>query len=273
VPFDECSPAPLRDATDQLAERGITVTYKTTRQWCAAFGLEYGQGLRPPRGRQGGTGYRRSEIMKLDSIRTAIRYNLVIQKLLGRLQGVGISIEPFYVIQEGVGATTPLEWGDRYRRYTTCFLGEEDMPLAAKCSGGSIEIYLDRLARGHECFGVRDGDRIVALMWCDPKRFHLAYSFDLKDNEVYLYAATTDRSDRGRNLAPYMREHAYRALRNRGIDVFYSASDFFNAPAVRFKQKLGAKFLKLCLLVRLGNKREWVWVLKAYPTNAVPTER
>ncbi len=30
----------LRDVEDLLAERGITVTYETIRQWCATFGLE-----------------------------------------------------------------------------------------------------------------------------------------------------------------------------------------------------------------------------------------
>ena len=31
----------FRDVEDLLAERGITVTYETIRQWCRTFGLEY----------------------------------------------------------------------------------------------------------------------------------------------------------------------------------------------------------------------------------------
>ena len=30
----------VRDVEDLLAERGITVTYETIRQWCRTFGLE-----------------------------------------------------------------------------------------------------------------------------------------------------------------------------------------------------------------------------------------
>ena len=42
----------FRDVEDLLAKRGITVTYKTIRQWCATFGLEYARCLRSRRGRQ-----------------------------------------------------------------------------------------------------------------------------------------------------------------------------------------------------------------------------
>ena len=47
----------FRDVEDLLAERGITVTYETIRQWCATFGLEYARRLRSRRGRQGDTWY------------------------------------------------------------------------------------------------------------------------------------------------------------------------------------------------------------------------
>ena len=45
----------FRDVEDLLAERCITVTYETIRQWCRTFGLEYARRLR--RGRQGDTWY------------------------------------------------------------------------------------------------------------------------------------------------------------------------------------------------------------------------
>ena len=45
----------FRDVEDLLAERGITVTYETIRQWCLTFGLEYARRLRARRGRLGGT--------------------------------------------------------------------------------------------------------------------------------------------------------------------------------------------------------------------------
>ena len=41
----------FRDVEDLLAERGITVTYETSRQWCWTFGLDYARRLRHRRGR------------------------------------------------------------------------------------------------------------------------------------------------------------------------------------------------------------------------------
>ena len=47
----------FRDVEDLLAERGITVTYETIRQWCLTFGPTYARTLRRHRGRLGDTWY------------------------------------------------------------------------------------------------------------------------------------------------------------------------------------------------------------------------
>ena len=45
----------FRDAEDLLAQRGITVTYETIRQWCRTFGPAYARTLRRRRGQMGDT--------------------------------------------------------------------------------------------------------------------------------------------------------------------------------------------------------------------------
>ena len=47
----------FRDAEDLLAQRGITVSYETIRQWCHTFGPDYARRLRRRRGRLGDTWY------------------------------------------------------------------------------------------------------------------------------------------------------------------------------------------------------------------------
>ena len=47
----------FRDAEDLLAQRGITVSYETIRQWCRTFGPAYARTLRRRRGRMGDTWY------------------------------------------------------------------------------------------------------------------------------------------------------------------------------------------------------------------------
>ena len=45
----------LRDVEDLLAERGITVSYETVRQWARKFGSEYAKTLKRRQGRLGDT--------------------------------------------------------------------------------------------------------------------------------------------------------------------------------------------------------------------------
>ena len=45
----------FRDTEDLLAQRGVTVTYETIRQWCQRFGPVYARRLRRRRGRLGDT--------------------------------------------------------------------------------------------------------------------------------------------------------------------------------------------------------------------------
>ena len=47
----------FRDVEDLLAERGITVSYETIRQWCRKFGCEYASTLKRRQGRLGDTWY------------------------------------------------------------------------------------------------------------------------------------------------------------------------------------------------------------------------
>ena len=47
----------FRDAEDLLAQRGVTVTSETIRQWCLTFGPAYARTLRRRRGRLGDTWY------------------------------------------------------------------------------------------------------------------------------------------------------------------------------------------------------------------------
>jgi putative transposase len=45
----------FRDVEDLLAQRGITVSYESIRQWCAKFGRDYGRKLKRRQGRLGDT--------------------------------------------------------------------------------------------------------------------------------------------------------------------------------------------------------------------------
>ena len=46
-----------RDVEELLAERGVTVSYETLRQWCQKFGQQYANTLRKRRPRPGDKGH------------------------------------------------------------------------------------------------------------------------------------------------------------------------------------------------------------------------
>ena len=56
----------FRDVEDLLAERGVTVTYESIRQWCLTFGLDYARRLRRRRGRMGDTWHLDEVYLKID---------------------------------------------------------------------------------------------------------------------------------------------------------------------------------------------------------------
>jgi hypothetical protein len=69
---------------------------------------------------------------------------------------------------------------------------------------------------------------------------------------------------RGKNLAPYLRYKSYEILKELGRDKIYSVSVLFNSSAIRYKEKLNAKNLKLILYIELFKKLKWSITLKNY---------
>lgn len=113
--------------------------------------------------------------------------------------------------------------------------------------------------------GAKFRDEIVAMMTMDinEARF-LGKSVRLARHEAYLGDMFTRNVFRGRNIAPHLRQRAYGALRDLGRTSFFSYSDVFNIPALRFKSKLKAKFLWLGLHVEIFRKYRWHWKLRTY---------
>ncbi len=147
------------------------------------------------------------------------------------------------------------------------FFGPEEMkviraiPGREWCTEDKLLSFLDE---GKKCFGVKCQGQIAAFNWfyleegnCRLRRFRL------EDSEVYLFDMYTMKTFRGRGIAPSLRYETYKVLRKMGRSKFYSISDFFNIPSIRFKEKLGSRFLELCLYVRLFG-HHWNWKIKDF---------
>ncbi len=200
-----------------------------------------------------------------EKIRNKFRYGLFIKALQDRFQNIGIKIRPYYLVQEFLIEELQQELEKGFENYECGFLDPKDMIILAQNRDWNLseEFYLGLLKEGKKCFGVKLGGQLAAFTWVNFDECHdRGDRFSLKENEAYLFDAYTFREFRGKKIAPFMRYRSYKALYQMGINKFYSISEYFNTPSIKFKKRLGARFLKLGLFIELFNKYRWTIKLK-----------
>lgn len=190
----------------------------------------------------------------------------VVLGILERLKRIGVTIHPFLTVREGENESAHGAADDGRQSFRFGFLTEADVDDLVRLEPGvEAAPLLEWFREGRLCFGAKQESRLIAKMWCDLEAFHYPPNYrKLESDEAYLYAAYADPGYRGRNLAPLMRAEGYAALRALGRERFYSYTDYFNAPARRFKAKLGARNEALRLYVDLFGLWQKTLTLRRY---------
>ena len=207
----------------------------------------------------------------LKRILSKIRNIIYMQRLLKNLARLGIEITPYYIVREQASVAFSSVKSTTIPDLNTCWIERKALGEILHLEG---KVMLDELqqraADGHRCFAAKHNERVIAKMWCNLKEFHSPpCQFDLQDNEAYLYAAHTEPGHQRIGISPFLREKCYEALAKEGITNFYSYTEYFNIPAKKFKIKLGARNLAICLYVSLFKRISWNWTLKKYNGQAV----
>jgi hypothetical protein len=187
------------------------------------------------------------------------RYSTWLRLVLDALSRVGIVIQPYYVVMEGLFGRPMPRMGDGLHEYEVGYLGPEDMKAVAAVPGRtiSLESLNRRLAEGKKCFGIRKGGELAAFTWADLETLSGGvYARPLEPDEAYLFDAFTLVPFRGKGIAPYIRYLVYRELEKLGKTRLYSISLYVNTPSIRFKKKLSAKFLELRMYYRVFRRWE-----------------
>ena len=187
----------------------------------------------------------------------------IAEGILWRLERIGIRVKPFVTILEGSAPAglAPLAGDFAFSELTAANVEE----LVALEPGTTAERHLERFRQGKLCFGLWHGPRLVAKNWCDVDEINHPWGpSKLAAGEVYFFWAYSDPTYRGRNLAPALRIACYAEMRKRGYRRFHSISEFFNRPARRFKQKLGAVEQDARLYVSLFGRWSRTFTLKRY---------
>jgi len=198
-----------------------------------------------------------------------VRHNPSPQIIFDGLSNLGITIMPFYIFSEELfnKPLSHLEAG--FEKYDKGFLGPEDMKKMAEIPFRNIreKTLLKRLEDGKVCFGMKYKGKLAAFTWCDLKSCHFkGCNLSLKEDEAYLFDAHTLSPFRGKGIAPYIRYHLYKEMNKLGRHRFFSISECFNAPSIKFKEKLGAKKMELGLLINLFHKWHFSFRLRKYKT-------
>lgn len=198
-------------------------------------------------------------------MKTAVQHGLVMQRVVEGLRRIGLDFNPYWLFREGTAAHQT-DWPELAAEFPSTVLEAGDIPVMTACSQWNTEERLrTRLAKGHLCVVLKHEGQIAGYTWADLDRVSdYACTFPLGADEAYLYDAYIAPKFRGRSLAPYLRAESYKHLHAAGRHVFYSVSDFFNTPAIKFKRKLNADVMRLYLQIKVGRRELGQWVLRDY---------
>ena len=202
---------------------------------------------------------------------TKIRHGMVIQYLLAKLSQLGLSVDPYFLEREYYLPVSDLKANIKPKMpfLTTIFLEPQEIDTIFEHpehspDKESYKIH-DRISDGCLCFAVKYSQEVIAYTWCDLKRCnHNPLKFELKQTEAYLFDMYTFKAYRGKNIAPFMRHQLYFHLNKMGRTDFFSVTNVFNKPSIRFKRKLGAYPSKLYLTIKLGKFFKRNLLLKSY---------
>lgn len=201
---------------------------------------------------------RRDAFRYLKYLKYRIGYDSLPMFILDVVGKLGIYIQPFYVIQEGLYEGMDEEFSGRFSNLSFRYLDKGDMEkLASHVERNNIPLprLISHLDKGRRCLGCLNGDDLVAFSWFSlDSCLHPGYSFKLKGNEAYLFDAYTLAKYRGCGIGPYVRYRLYKDLEKLGRTVFYSVSEQYNKPAVRLKRKLKGKIIARGTRVVLFNR-------------------
>jgi len=209
---------------------------------------------------------KKKEAKLLTKITDKFKHGLVMDSIRNQLARIGINIIPYYWVQEGMNPTEVPEIKGILSDYTVDFIEPEEIKKITEDMGTySVEGLLTYYNAGKKCLGLKYKDELASFMFINLTECDFTPQIiPLKNEEAYLAYMYTMKAFRGKNLAPYLRYKSYDILKKMGRSKIYSVSAFFNSSAVRYKEKLNAKNLKLALYIEIFKKIKWRFNLKTW---------
>lgn len=194
-----------------------------------------------------------------------LRNGLFLFTLRNFIMRFGLDFDPYYLEREGLDQSVEPQIRGDATAYSVVPIQAEEVGILDNIMGMDVQKLKEAIENGQLCIGLKRGSEIAALMFAETRDFVYKHrTFDLGKNEAYLMNMYTFEAYRGKNLAPYLRYHSYKLLRDQGIDSIYSITAYFNKSSLKFKQKLNVQHLQLLMYVGLFKRFHWNYTLKRY---------
>jgi hypothetical protein len=206
-------------------------------------------------------------ILYINKLRYAFRYKKLLLVTTDQLSKIGFQFTPYFLTLESTLEKPDIKLSGELQSADFALSTDSDIE---KIRNHPETHWFDRFqnAIGDDeclCFILKQNEDIMAFMWCNFTRCPMIQDLKLKANEAYLFGVFTYAKYRGKNLAPYLNSRIYRTLSEMGRTSLFSLTGCFNTPALNFKKKLRARFVKKGLFIKLFHKIKWDVCLKKYP--------
>jgi hypothetical protein len=205
----------------------------------------------------------------LNKVKQSKRDGFILNLIYAGLKKKKFELSLFYLFKEGLFGNVDLDIQPKIQPIEVGHLTSTDMAsLAVKAERDySEEKMLQMLSDGCKCMGIKYKDKFIAWAWYNLRKCDNAvysFSFELKENEAYLFGQRTLSAYRGRSLAPYLKYQIYKHLDDLSRTELYAIVHFSNIPSIKFRRKLRARPLKLFMNVKFLNIYNWNILLKNY---------
>ena len=185
-------------------------------------------------------------------------HGLMTLTILGRLSRLGISIYPYYLLEESNDYLNTANIKPILDKpYETIILDRSNADLIKGFKNlPQVESEFSKLwDKGCSCVCLTSEGSLLGYGWFDLATCNLkCLSFELKNNEAYVFNFHTAKHMRGRNIAPFLGNFLYAHLQSLGRNRIYSITEKFNTPAMIFKEKRNAKPIRYYVNVSLFNR-------------------
>jgi len=178
---------------------------------------------------------------------------------------IGLDFMPYYWEIGSIDIEAPKIRDDKSKYQLSIFEDQEITYIKNNVLGIGHKDLRNDLKNGDTCLGIKYEDEIAVYSFVKHNNFSFRdRNFVLKPSEAYIHNTYTFEAFRGKNLAPYLRYQCYEYFKSKDVKNYYSISEYFNKPTLKYKRKINVKPKKLYLSIVLFKRRVFNFTLKSY---------